>query len=102
MRLLRWLPSLCVLLLVLPLQAQAPEELPRVEIGFVADGPYERHQAFIDLVQQEIQELVRREFDVQFPQRFSLQADGTMDRVAQAGDQLLADWIGRAWSRERE
>ena len=91
MRLLRWLPSLCVLLLVLPLQAQAPEELPRVEIGFVADGPYERHQAFIDLVQQEIQELVRREFDVQFPERFSLQADGTMDGVAQAVDQLLAD-----------
>ncbi len=39
MRLLRWLPSLCVLLLALPLQAQAPEELPRVEIGFVANQP---------------------------------------------------------------
>lgn len=69
----------------------ALSELPVYRIGLVVDGPDDRRQQILALMEAEIVELTGNEFDVRFPEEAQLLADGTPDGVRRAVSRLLAD-----------
>ena len=75
-------------LFLTPLRAS---ELPLVRIGIVVDGPWERNDEIVKSFQDEILDLTRGEFNVEFPPDKMIQADWTVSRVETALDELLAD-----------
>lgn len=73
-----------------PLLAQQ-EDLPKVTIGFIRDGPPERDLELMDVIKREILDLIRGEFDIRFPPEKILDGDWTYGRVVEILDELLAD-----------
>ena len=91
---IRW--CLCLLVLtvapvILPVQAQEREDRPEVRVAFFSDEPSARDDQFRTLIQEELLELTRNDFDVQFPDAYNMVGDGTAATIAQAVDQLLRD-----------
>ena len=82
-----------VLLFALACVAAAPTaaQLPKVCIGMVLDGPYERNEQGRSIFEREITELLGGEFDVSFPADKLVVADHTAEGVKAATDRLLAD-----------
>jgi outer membrane protein TolC/ABC-type uncharacterized transport system substrate-binding protein len=70
---------------------QARQKLPVVRIGIVLDGDYELNEAYLSFFLNEILELTRGEFDVQFREDKLILADWTAKGVKAAMDRLLAD-----------
>jgi hypothetical protein len=70
---------------------QTRKQLPIVRIGMVMDGYYELNEAYLSFFLDEILELTRGEFDVQFPEDKLILADWTAKGVKAAMDRLLAD-----------
>ncbi len=64
------------------------QDLKRVTIGVVADGPWVEASPF-RVYEDRIFELVRGEFDVRFPASLKMSADWTPETVRTAADQLL-------------
>lgn len=91
----RALSPLCVGLLcavtIVALPRQAPAQQPVVRIGVVLDGPWEESDRIRSLFESEIGDLLRGEFDVQFPTGKRRQADWTLVGVRSAVNQLLDD-----------
>ena len=53
-----------LLILSFPLWSQ---KLPMVKIGMVLDGPWDQNEEIVSLLQQEILDLTKNEFDIRFP-----------------------------------
>ncbi|MFC1682691.1 TolC family protein [Candidatus Zixiibacteriota bacterium] len=66
-------------------------QLPVVNIGIIGDGPWEKNDAFRELIQREILELTGGEFEVRFPEDKRIVADWSVKGIRKAGDRLLAD-----------
>lgn len=62
-----------------------------VRIGVVLDGPWEGNDSVMRLFQSEINELLKDEFDIRFPERAILTADWSKDSVHLRVGQLLND-----------
>lgn len=82
------IPILCMTALSVPAQAQ---ERTTVHIGFVIDGPWERNEPILQLFQNEIADLLKGDFDVQFLPEMTLTGDFSPQSVTSATDRLLAD-----------
>ncbi|UCF62901.1 MAG: TolC family protein [bacterium] len=67
------------------------QELPVVNIGIVLDGPWDMNEEVISLFKQEVIELTKNEFDVQFPQNKMLISDWTPVSIRNSIKQLLED-----------
>ena len=85
---------LCLLVLtvatvILPVQAQEHEDRSEIRVAFISDEPSARDDEFRTLIQEELLELTRNDFDVQFPDAYNMVGDGTAATIAQAVDQLL-------------
>jgi outer membrane protein TolC len=78
----------CVLI---PLAFPAMACAKPVRIGVVLDGPWEGNDSVMRLFQSEINELLKDEFDIRFPERATLTADWSKDGVHLRVDQLLND-----------
>ncbi len=76
-----------LILLALPVIASAQP----VRIGVVLDGPWEGNDSVMRLFQSEINELLKGEFDIRFPERATLTADWSKNGVHRSVDQLLND-----------
>jgi outer membrane protein len=74
-----------------PAPAVAAEELPVVRIAIVTDGPWERNEEVRNLMQQEILELTRTDFDVRFPPELYIEGDWTQASVEEALKKVLSD-----------
>jgi hypothetical protein len=59
-----------------------------VRIAFVIDGPWERNDEVRAIFEQELREMLQREFDIRFP--VTLAADWTVTGVRAALDSVLA------------
>ena len=66
-------------------------EKPMVRIGIAVDGPWERNERIRTTFKREITQLLRAQYDVQFPLDKSLQADWSAAGVKENIDRLLAD-----------
>ncbi|MCZ6765561.1 MAG: hypothetical protein O7D32_01380, partial [bacterium] len=64
---------------------------PVVRFGFVIDGPFHRNNEIHGMFQTEINDLIRDDFDPQFPDDKRIICDWTLESVKTAVDQLLAD-----------
>ena len=84
------LRSLVILLLLLTPGA-AWAQAPVVRVGVVLDGPWERNAELLRIFRTEIDDLIRDEFDLQFPDDRRIESDFTLDGVSRAVDALLAD-----------
>lgn len=62
-----------------------------VTVGVVLDGPSQRQMLPIDLVEQEVTQLLQREFTVRFPRDKTRDGGWTIDGIRQATRTLLAD-----------
>lgn len=89
----RWIAALGVLLVVVFAQnATAQEEAKKqTVVGVVVDGPSERYEAFRKQVESEISALVKREFDVVFPENKRIVGDYTVGTTKKNVTQLLED-----------
>ncbi len=67
-------------------RAQSP-----VRVGVVIDGPWERNAEINGAFEQEIRDLVGREFDVRFPAEKRLVGDWSVTTVTANLDRLLSD-----------
>jgi outer membrane protein TolC len=67
------------------------DTLPVVRIAFVFDGPVPNNEEFLELFAAEIREVLRGEFDVQFPAAMTREADHTLSGVSRVVDELLID-----------
>ncbi len=65
------------------------QERPVVRIGIVVDGPWARNADALALLERELTDLLRSDFDVQFPR--TIEADWTLDGVRAATTRLLED-----------
>jgi len=65
------------------------KSLPVVRVGIVRDGPSELVPELRDLIQKEIVELTRGEFDVRFPDDLQLEGGWSVQGVKQAIDRVL-------------
>ncbi|HXV68146.1 MAG TPA: TolC family protein [Nitrospira sp.] len=86
--------GLSVLGMCLALLWSEPAEakpLPLVQIAIVEDGSSHVVPELANLVQQEIREVTRQEFDVRFPDELKLQGGWSPQGVKQALDRVLAD-----------
>jgi outer membrane protein TolC/ABC-type uncharacterized transport system substrate-binding protein len=72
-------------------QAAETKPLPVVQIAIVEDGSSSVVPELGNLVQQEIREVTRQEFDVRFPDDLKLQGGWSSQGVKQAMDRVLAD-----------
>ncbi|UCE42144.1 MAG: TolC family protein [Candidatus Aminicenantes bacterium] len=70
---------------------QTPEKLPVKRIGMVLDGYYELNEQYLSFWLNEILELTRADFDVQFPEDKRIVADWTAKGVEAGMNRLLAD-----------
>ena len=66
-------------------------ERPVVNIGIALDGDLDLRQLVIELLQPELEELTRSEFDVRIPYEKMVQGDATIEGVRAVVDQLLHD-----------
>ena len=66
-------------------------ERPVVNIGIALDGDLDLRQLVIELLQPEVDELTRAEFDVRIPYDKMVQGDATLDGVRDVVDRLLRD-----------
>ena len=66
-------------------------ERPVVNIGIALDGDLDLRQLVIELLQPELDELTRAEFDVRIPYEKMVQGDATIEGVRAVVDQLLHD-----------
>jgi len=86
---------LCIFIALLIISSlgfpQTRKQLPVVRIGMVMDGPYELNEEYLSFWLNEILELTRGEFDVQFPEDKLILADWTAKGVRSAMDKLLSD-----------
>ncbi len=82
---------IAVLSLTLPGLSQTNLQKPVVRIGMVIDGYYELNEEYLPFWTKEILDLMRGEFDVQFPEDKIILADWTVEGVHRAMDGLLAD-----------
>ncbi len=88
----RFICSIIILLSVVCLAfPQTRKQLPVVRIGMVMDGYYELNKEYMSFWLNEIFELTRGEFDVQFPEDKLILADWTVEGVKSSMDRLLAD-----------
>lgn len=91
----RWLIVLAALLLMTgsapPGFSQTPAAPPTVQVALHFDGPGARNDALRTQLHQEIQELTRRRFDVQFLDAHDRVSDWTMAGVRRDLAALLAD-----------
>jgi len=71
--------------------SQTRQQLPVVRIGMVLDGPYVLDEEYLTFFRNEILELTRGEFDVQFPEDKIKKADWTAKGVKSVIDKLLVD-----------
>lgn len=71
--------------------ANGQEERSPIDIGIVLDGPWDQYDSIANLFEQEIGDLLRREFDVRFSPADRRTADWTLAGVRRVVDQLLAD-----------
>ncbi len=78
-----------VLLLCTPVTGWA--QAPIVRVGVVLDGPWERNAELMNIFGSEIRDLIRGEFDLQFPEDKRIESDFTLAGVSRAVDALLAD-----------
>ncbi len=62
-----------------------------VTVGIVLDGPWDTNDDIVELFQREIRDLLRGEYNVQFPEDKRLVADWTVESVREALDTLYAD-----------
>ncbi len=75
-----------------PARAQGTDQLPVVRVGTVSDGAHKYLATEIrNLIEREVFELTRGEFDVRFPKSKQLQADWSIAGVNTAINKLLAD-----------
>ncbi|NWF73926.1 MAG: hypothetical protein HXY51_12905, partial [Nitrospirae bacterium] len=72
-------------------QEAEAKPLPVVQIAIVEDGSSHVVPELVSLVQQEIRELTRREFDVRFPDNLKLQGGWSAQGVKQVLDRALAN-----------
>lgn len=80
-----------VLLSLMTLAPAVSAERPVVNIGIALDGDLDLRQLVIELLQPELDELTRAEFDVRIPYDKMVQADATIEGVRAVVDQLLND-----------
>lgn len=71
--------------------AYGAEKRPVVRIGIVSDGPVARFPHLQAMFKDEIKNVTADEFDVRFPVKSTLIADGTAAGVRRMLDRLLAD-----------
>ena len=83
--------SMVLLITVSQAQAQQPDSLRPVNISIVFDGSWDRNQEIRTLLESEIRDLTRREFDVGFDPAHNVNAGWTLASVSGAIDQMLAD-----------
>lgn len=69
----------------------APGQRPLVRIGMVIDGQYELNEDYLSFWMNEILELTRADFDLQFPEDKRVVADWTSQSVNAEMNKLLAD-----------
>lgn len=85
----------CIILLILTATFKISEvradELPRVNIGIILDGPWEKNEGVLSILKQEILELTRGEFDVQFPTDKTIEANWSVASIRVAINKLIAD-----------
>jgi outer membrane protein TolC len=67
------------------------QQASTVTIGFLSDGPYQRHSDLNGLLQREINDLLSGEFNVRMPAAASVEADFTLAGIEAGLDRLLAD-----------
>ncbi len=79
-----------MVLSLLPGQAAA-QAVDTVTIGFLADGPYQRHAHLAQLLRDEIRDLLSDEFDVRTPAAAYIEADFTIGGIEAGLDRLLGD-----------
>lgn len=83
-----WLFLLSMVHMIFP---QSQIQPPRVQIGIILDGYWERNDAVLNLVQKEISALTLGEFDVRFPEEKRIQANWDVAGIESALDKLLND-----------
>jgi outer membrane protein TolC len=79
-----------IVLLLLPRPA-CPQGADTITIGFLADGPFQRHTHLAQLLRDEISDLLSDEFDIRMPATAYVEADYTVDGIERALDRLLDD-----------
>ncbi len=78
-----------VLLLCTPVTGWA--QAPIVGVVVVLVGPWERNAELMNIFSSEIRDLIRGEFDLQFPDDKRIESNFTLAGVSRAVDALLAD-----------
>jgi len=84
-------PYLLVVGALLAMAAGATAAAPGARVGIVLDGPSSRFDKVRELIVNEVTELARGEFNVQFPEDKTLTADWTREGVNTALDKLMSD-----------
>ena len=84
-------PLVLLMLLVALTAGLGNAQRPVIRIGVAIDGPWERNTEIRERFEAEITQLLRREYDVQFPNNKRLLADFTARGVKENLDRLLAD-----------
>ena len=66
-------------------------ELPVVNVGIVIDGAWEGNPYVLDLTRTEIVTLTEDEFEVRFPEEYTIEADWRLDKAIDSLNRLLQD-----------
>ncbi|HSG82040.1 MAG TPA: TolC family protein, partial [Gemmatimonadota bacterium] len=69
----------------------AGQQTRTVTIGFLADGPYQRHTYLTEILQREITDLLSGEFQVRMPAEAFVRANFTVDGIEDGLARLLDD-----------
>lgn len=67
------------------------QDLPVIRVGVVFDGPNLIGIDLLDLIEREILDLTRGEFDIRFPEELQVQGNWTPEGIRAAIDRLLDD-----------
>jgi outer membrane protein len=86
-----WVSVIGIFLALFWSQVAETKPLPVINIAIVEDGSSHVVPELVSLVQQEIRELTRGEFDVRFPDDLKLQGGWSAQGVKQALDRVLGD-----------
>jgi hypothetical protein len=78
---MRRLTAGIMMLALVALTQVASAERPVVNIGIALDGDLDLREVVIKLLQPELEELTRAEFDVRLPYEKMIQADATIEGV---------------------
>jgi len=82
---------LAVGVLIPTLSSLSFAQVPRVRVGVVIDGPWERNDEISENTRSEIRALTAGEYDVQFPADKVIVSDWTLEGINSAIDRLLTD-----------